>query len=234
MANTVRNGANSSLGTSLTDAADDATLLVTSDGFFSTSSNAVQLTGLNSKATIGGLVESTGAGFAFTGGPGCYLTVLSTGTISGATAVKLSGNGNIANHGHILGAIGFRLRPFPTLENSGMISGAITGGRWNSNWPIRVKSWPPLPPWVAPTPFPIRAPWVASLPTITGSHGDTGFANEGTVRGDIKFPGAGHDGLNNNFDGIIRGSVTGGSGFENVANAGTITGNVNLGLYRFP
>ena len=118
VANTVRNGVNSSLGTSLTDAADDATLLVTSDGFFSTASNAVQLTGLNSKATIGGLVESTGAGFAFTGGPGCYLTVLSTGTISGATAVKLSGNGNIANHGHILGAIGFDAS-FPLLKIPG-------------------------------------------------------------------------------------------------------------------
>ena len=230
MANTVRTGANSSAGTALTDSADNATLLVTSDGFFSTVSNAVQLTGVDSRATIGGLVQSTGAGTAFTGGPGSLLTVLSTGTISGPTAVKMTGSSNVYNYGHILGAAKFDAG-MSELRNYGLISGTITAGGvlhlHNSGQILSAVTAAGGSNAIAN-----GGTMCGFTATYTGSDGSTDFTNEGTVRGDIKFFGV-HNGLSNETDGIIRGSVTGGSGVENVGNAGTITGSVDLGLYGF-
>lgn len=226
MADTVRNGANSSAGTSLTDGADNATLLVTADGFFSTVSKAVELTGLNSKATIGGLIESSGAGTSFTGGPNAYLNILSTGTISGATALKLAGGGNFFNYGHIFGATTFG-NGLSQLDNHGLMKGAVT-----STGDLHLTNSGQILGSVTSTGGAdaiVNSGTMGSF-TSSGRYGHTDFDNDGIVRGNLKFGDAGSD-IGNGLHGTIYGNVTSGSATESAGNDGTITGSVDLGLH---
>ena len=68
-----------------------------------------------------------------------------------------------------------------------------------------------------------------NIPAATGARTSP---TRGRSEATSSFSGV-HNGLSNETDDTIRGSVTGGSGVENVGNAGTITGSVDLGLYGF-
>jgi Ca2+-binding RTX toxin-like protein len=125
MAVTVRNQLNSIAGEALTDTEVGAFLIVTSDGFVS-AENAVTLSGGMAGATIYGAInggKDTGTGLTATG-LDTLLTVAASGTISGATAVRLTDKTTLNNYGLIDGGTGVASSAGSmTLNNYGTIFG---------------------------------------------------------------------------------------------------------------
>ena len=106
MAITLRNAANSAVGTALSDAQLAAQLLVTADGFYFGVANPVVLSGGETHSTITGHIiggpAAGGVGFEASGGNDT-LTVQASGLISGQTAAKIGAGGKVVNLGTISG-----------------------------------------------------------------------------------------------------------------------------------
>ncbi len=103
MANTVRNAANSVAGDSFFDAAANATLLITADGYYSNPS-PIQFSGGNTLTTVAGAVVgplTAGNGISATNGSNT-VTILSTGSVQSANAINhAGGSGVVINDGFI-------------------------------------------------------------------------------------------------------------------------------------
>ena len=216
MASHVRNGANSALGTGLTDSEANASLLVTADGFFSGVANPVVLTGGRTNTIVGGLIDGGGSAFTATGGDD-NLTVLSTGTITGSSAAVTLGSGHhtITNYGTVAGYLnafqffGGQAGLTTSFENHGLIRGNIVHTSSDQNSFLSLHNTGKI------------------IGSLTATAGNNDVRNDGLIKGNITF-GAGHDNFHN--DGIVRGEIKLGNGsnqLDNGANSaiyGNITG----------
>jgi hypothetical protein len=218
LASHVRNGANSTAGTGLTDSEAKASLIVTADGFFSGIANPVVLTGGQTNTIVGGLIESSYAGSAFKAtGDFDKLTILATGTISGSTAAATFGSGHhtITNYGTVVGAgNAFEIRGGQAsintyFENYGLIRGNIVHTSSDQASYMSMENTGRI------------------VGSITATAGDNVIRNTGVIKGDITF-GSGRDTLSN--DGVVRGNIKlgGGAALDSLYNheSATIFGDI--------
>lgn len=199
MAVTIRDQSNSIAGVALTDTEDGAFLLVTADGSVM-AENAVTLSGGMAGAAVYGAInggKDTGTGLSATG-LDTLLTVAASGSISGATALRLAGSTTLNNYGLIDGDTGVASSAGSmTLNNYGTIFGRTLN------------------------------PSSGHVNAVAFTDPGTGFAaainNHGTVEGSMSFSTThASSTLQLNNTGRIQGSVYSASFDNTIVNRGTI------------
>lgn len=211
MTTTLRNAANSTAGTNLTDADLTAQLLVTGDGFYFGHTNPVVLSGGQAVATIAGQVvggtATGGVGLSVSGG-GDTLTVEGSGLISGDTAVKAGAADTIMNIGTISGgSLGIEgLGGDLTVENHGTLR-ATTAVKFFSSDTTQSTL--------------INTGSIVGK--ILGGTGIDTLTNSGTINGAVDL-GDGYNTITNNDGGKIFGLSNIGGTQAQVVNVGYMAG----------